>query len=289
MWFPFALSFAITSSLSVVVAKRIMKGVDEYKYLFASSLFTIPFLFLVSLIFFPLPRLDSTFWVVTSVGTGVSVIGAILVYRAIRQSEISLVNPISAFNPVFTALFSFLLLGEVVGKKDFLGIATVVVGAYFLQLSKTKKGIFAPIRALILHPGVRLSFVGYLLWAITPAFEKTAILHTFPQNPAFAALIGQIVALGLYTFMVFKTPSNILSDIRRNWKMFLIIGFLSGLGITLAFVTFTLTSLGIATAVFKLSMIFIPVLGWIFFKERDIKERLLGSFVMLIGVILLVT
>lgn len=52
---------------------------------------------------------------------------------------------------------------------------------------------------------------------------------------------------------------------------------------------FSLTKLGYATAIFTLSMPFTVILGWLFFKEKDIKARFLGSVVMLIGVILLVT
>lgn len=289
MWFLYALAFAILSSFVVVIAKKIMKEVDEYTYLLFHSVFAFPFLAGLTITFYGLPQLDRVFWTAVVVGTTISVVAAILAYKAIRISEISLVGPISAFNPVFTAIIAYMFLKETISLRQVLGILTIVLGAYVLQLSKTKKGAFAPIKALLVHKGVRLSFVAYFLWGITPLFEKTAIFHTFPQNPPFAALAGQIVAMIFYIPIVAKLSTKPIQKVKKLWKIFLISGFVGGLAITAAFITFSISSLGVATAVFKLSLIIIPILGWLFFKERNIKDRLLGSAIMLVGVVLLVS
>jgi len=289
MWFVYALVFAVTSSFSVLVAKKIMRNVDQYTCLLFSSIFTFPFLLTLSLLFYKVPKIDGPFWFSVVVGTAISVSASILAYKAIRESEISLVNPISAFNPVFTAIISFFTLGERIDLRDMGGILLVVTGAYFLQLSKSKRNVLAPFKALLTHNGVRLSFVAYFLWAITPTFEKTAIFHTFPQNPPFAALAGQVMAIAIFAPLVLRLSKKPLEGVRASWKMFLVIGLLGGVGVTSAFIAYSLSPLGVVTAVFKLSMIIVPILGWLFFKEKDIKERILGSLIMLLGVILLVT
>lgn len=289
MWFYYALSSAFFFSIVIVLSKRIMKDVGEYVYLLLSGLFTSPFLLAFSLIFYKVPKLDTTFWLVTIFGTLISVAASILVYHAIRNYEISLINPISAFNPVFTALISFILLGERIENKAILGILLVVVGAYLLQLSKASKGLLTPLKALVQHRGVQFSFLAYFLWAITPAFEKTAVIHTFPGNPPFAAFIGQIVAIIILVPIAIKTSPKYISKGFRLWRLFLINGFLAAAAIASVFTVYKLNTLGVITAVLKLSLVFVPILGWIFFKEKNIKERFLGSVVMLIGVILLVS
>jgi uncharacterized membrane protein len=289
MWFLYALTFAFVSSLSVIIAKKVMKNMGEIDFLLYSSLFILPFLFLISSLFFERPQLNQKFWIATVVGTVISLTAAILAYRAIKNSEISLISPISAFNPIFTTLVSAVTLNEIIKPKTGLGILVIVLGAYLLQISKTSQGLFFPIRALVSHKGVQLSFAAYLLWSITPTFEKTAILNTFPQNPPFAAMMGQIIAIVIYSLFVIKKKGNPLKAIKTNWKLLIISGLLGGIGITAAFKAYTLNSLGPVTAVFKLSMIITVFFGWLFFKEKDIKERLLGSFTMLAGVILLVT
>lgn len=172
MWFYFAIAFAVLSSCSVLVAKKVMREVDQYTYLLLVSIFTAPYLLIFSLIFFDLPKLDSSFWLATITGTIISVVASIFVYRAIKESELSLVNPISAFNPIFTTIIAFFFLGEILQPKDILGVVIVVIGTYILQLSKSQNGFFEPLKGLINHKGVQLAFIGFFLWGITPSFEK---------------------------------------------------------------------------------------------------------------------
>ncbi|MFC1626004.1 EamA family transporter [Patescibacteria group bacterium] len=240
------------------------------------------------LTFYQIPKIDSIFILSLLVSSSLSVVAALLAYKAIKESDISLVNPISAFNPVFTSLVSFFTLKEVIGVKGALGILFIVVGAYLLQISKFKKGVLEPFKALIVHKGVQMSFLAYFIWSITPIFEKTAILHTTPGVPPFASLIGGLIAIPVYLILVRKEIKSIPFQIKVNFKTLLLIGAVGAVGQTCAYMAFSLTNLGFATAIFKLSMVFTVILGWIFFKEKDIKQRLLGSLVMLIGVTLLI-
>lgn len=288
MWFPFALTFAVTSSLGVIIAKRVMKEVDEYLYLWLVNIFTLPFLFAIILYFFQIPKIDSIF--LSSMGAAVVIgsAGAIFAYRGIRISDVSLVNPISSFNPVFTAIISFLFLGEKLDAQGAAGILLVVIGAYLLNLSKSKKGVFEPFIALAKHKGVQLSFLAYFLWAITPTFEKNAIFHTTPQVPPFASFVGMVGSIIVFTPFVLRFSQKSPQLIKKNFGFFILAGALGGIGLASAFIAFSLTNLGFATSIFKLSMVFTVILGWLFFKE-NIKDRLIGSLVMLIGVYLLAT
>lgn len=287
MWFPFALSFALTTSISIIIAKKVMSGMNEYLFLWLSGIFTIPFLLTIVIIFYQIPKVDQTFWINTAAATILNVFAAIFAYRAIKMSEVSLVSPISAFNPVFTAIISFITLNEIIGLKAGVGIVLICIGAYLLQISKSSKGVLQPLKALLANKGVQLSMVAYFLWAITPTFQKVSILHTNPQVPPFASLAGMIGATLIYSVPALNTSKDIIKLTKKYLKLLFLIAVLGALGQAAAFVAFSLTNLGFATAVFKLSMIFSVILGWLFFKEHNIKERLLGSTVMLVGVLLL--
>jgi len=284
----FALTFALTSSIGVILAKKVMQNVNEKMFLLISSFFSIPLLFLLILVFYQIPKIDLVFILSLLVSSGIGVVAALLAYKAIKESEISLVNPISAFNPVFTSIISFFTLKEVIGPKGAVGILLIVIGAYLLQASKLKEGVLAPIKALVGHKGIQMSFLAYFLWSITPIFEKTAIFHTSPSVPPFASLVGGIMVVPVYLFLIRKEVKSMFRQIRVNFKALLLIGILGAVGQASAFMAFSLTNLGFATAIFKLSMVFTVIFGWLFFKEKDIKNRLLGSLVMLLGAALLV-
>lgn len=291
MWFPFALIFALVTSFGFIIAKKIMQEADEYFYLFLGGLFSLPVLLFIVLIFYEIPKVDEVFILVVAASSLMGVLAAVLAYRAIKISEVSLVASLSAFSPVFTAILAFLFLGELVGLKGWFGIFLVVLGAYLLELSRIKSGFLAPFKGLSTNRGVRYSIAAYFIWSITPVFEKTAILHTNPQVPPFAALVGMgvtTVAFGLLLPTLSKIR-NPLRTARKFLPVLLLVGLLGGVGLASAFIAFSLTNLGFVSAVFRLSIIFTVVLGCIFFKERKIKDKLLGSLIMLIGVFLLTT
>lgn len=288
----YALGFAFFSSINILLAKKIMGKLDEYAYLLFSTLFILPFTFSISIILFGLPKLDLTFLGSTFLAALIAACAAILAYRAIRISEISLVNPISSFHPIFTGIISSFTLKEIITTKGWVGIIIVVVGAYVLKVGKSKEGLFVPVKALVSHKGVRLSFVAYLLWAISPTFEKTAIFHTTPNNPPFVAVVESLVAAIIYSVVLIKKSENlgkIASKAKTCVKQFLAIGILGGVGTSLAFLAIGSGKLGPVTSVFRLSMIFTVLWGGLFFKEKNFKNRLLGSIIMLLGVVLLVS
>jgi len=288
MWFLFAFSFALITSVNLMIAKKLMQDMNEYLLLWLSGILTLPFLFFIVVFFYQIPKLDMTFWANILVIIILNSFAAVFAYKAIKISDVSLVSPISAFNPVFTAIISYIFLQELLSSKGVIGITLVCVGAYILQLSKKSKGLLEPLRALLRHKGVQLSMAAYFIWAITPVFQKTAIFHTTPSVPPFASMMGLVGTTLIFTSPAIKFSENWLPLARRHIKLLILLGLLGGVGQTVAFIAFSLTNLGFATAVFKLSIIFSVLFGWIFLKEQNIKERILGSMVMLLGVILLV-
>lgn len=289
MWFIYALSFAVLSSISVVIAKKVMISMDQYSYLFVGNFFGFFAQLAILLIFFQIPKIDLVFIYSVLASSAIGSLGGVLAYKAIRESEISLVGPIASFNPVFTALISFFTLKEAISFKEISGIIIIVIGTYLLEISKTKKGLFAPIKGLITHKGVQLSFIAYFLWAVTPTFDKTALFHTQPQTPSFVGLVGVFFSAILYGLLTLKFSKNKLEKIKNNSGLLLLVGILGAVGAVVALTAFGLQKLGLVTAIFKLNVIFSVILGAVLFKEKNIKDRLLGSLVMLAGVILLVT
>lgn len=289
MWFLYALTFAISSSFAAIIAKRGMRSLNEYQYLWLSGLFTIPFLLLIILYFYQIPSVDNVYILAVSGSIFLDIFAAIFAYRAIKIAEVSLVAPMAAFNPVFTALISWIILHESIQGKGILGILLVCIGAYLLQVSKLDRDWLAPIKTLLNNQAVRLSLIAYFIWAVTPIFQKIAIAHTDPQVPPFVSFTGLVVTNIVFGIIAFKKTPLPFGQVREIIPLLVIVGILAGVGQAAAFMAFSLTNLGYATAIFKLSMVFTVILGWLFFKEKNIKDRLLGSLVMLAGIYLLIS
>lgn len=287
MWFFYAISYALILSVYLLIYKKILNESDEYLVLLASAIFTMPVVLAIIFLFYKFPKIDLVFILSSVASIVLGAIAAILAYRALKIADISLVKPISAFTPVFTALISYFSLKEVIKPLGWLGIFLVVVGTYVLNLKTLKQNWLLPFKNLIREKGIQLSLVAHFLWSITPIFEKVAIKHTFPEVPPFIALVGYFGTSLVYLPLVIKKSKKPLLIIKNNYKLFILGGVLAGIGQSFAYITFSLTNLGIATAVFRTSIIFTVLLGSIFFKEKYILQRFIGSSIMLAGVILL--
>jgi drug/metabolite transporter (DMT)-like permease len=208
---------------------------------------------------------------------------------AIKRSSISLLAPISSFNPVFTTLFAIVGLGEIPTFTRLLGIIIVVIGAYLLNIQDLKEGILMPFKKLFADKSVQLFLFANVIWGLTPIFQKQALLSTMPHAPLFVSLIGFFVmTISILPFVYNQLP-KISGFIVQNYNvMWFVLIALGGVTSTAAaFTVFSLTNVGYATAVFKLSVLFTVLGGAFFFKEKNIKQRLFASVVMLLGTMLL--
>lgn len=286
----YALIFALTTAIGNVIVKKTVDKTNEIIFIFSGLLFFIPFLFLIVILFFEIPRVDLDFFRLTLSSLFLDAIAFFATTKAVKMSEISLVKPIAAFNPVFTTLIAFVFLGESISNNGIVGIMLIVFVAYFLQMKKSE-GLLKPFIFLFKNRGVQLSLLASLLWAVTPIFQREAIKHTFPVTPPFASMIGTVLLSIIYLPFALresrKNPKETKNFLKTNYKSLIALGIIGAIGQTFAFTVFTLTKLGCATAVFKLSMVFTVVFGSIFFKEKNIKNKIVGSIIMLLGVILI--
>ena len=288
MWIWLALTFAVLSSINILLIKITLKKVDEYVMAWVGAFIGLPFLAVIILFFYQFPKVDSVFLIGVMGSAILNIVAGLLSYRSIKISEMSLLAPISAFNPVFTMIVSLITLKEIPSTRGFAGVFVIALGAYLLNASVVKKGILAPLKKLFSHRGVQLAMACNLIWAITPTFEKTAIFHTTPNVPPFVSLAAGFLLSLFFLPIMLKKSKNPFSQIRMNIKVFLLMGVIGAIASAAAFQAFSLAKLGYVTAIFKLSMLFNVVWGYLFLKEKGIRERLIGSIVMFAGVLILV-
>lgn len=234
-----------------------------------------------------IPSLSLKFYQLILVASILDTVATIASIYAIKTSPISLLSPISSFNPVFTTIIASLFLHEILSPIKFLGILTVVLGSYILNIADLKGGVFLPFKKLFTNRGVLFFLLANFIWAITPIFQKQAIFQTKPAMPLFVPFFEAII-VGIYfiPLLLIKTKNQI-PQIKRDWKLLILLGIFGPLAQWAAFTAFSQAPLGLVTSVFKLSTLFTILWGFYFFKEERIWERLLGASVMIVGTILL--
>ena len=287
MWVFYSLFFAIWSAAQAFLTKKLTKKINPLGLLYAFFLFNIPITFILLLFLGGIPQVTQNFYLYIGIAGFLDAIAFVFSILAISRSSISLIAPIASFTPVFTTIIAIFALNEVPTPLKFLGILLVVIGAYLLNVADIKQGILAPFKTLFSHKGVLLFLLANFIWSITPIFQKKAIFETSPQIPLFASVIGMCFVFLFLTPFAFKKAMASLKEVKANIKWFAINGVGNAFAQAAAFAAFSLTYLGYATAVFRLSTLFIIIFGGVFLKEERIRERLLGGGVMVLGTILL--
>ena len=244
-----------------------------------------------------LPHVDGIFVAALVASALLNWAATLLSTLALARADASLVSPLLTFNPAFTLLLAWPTLGETPGLRQTIGVAVVLGGAYLLEVEEARTGLLAPLRVLLRRPGTLLAIVASALWGATTVLEKLAIEHVTPPSGPLVALLGTFLLVILLTPGVFRSsrPEQ-PSPTRGTWQglrshaqaLFAAIA-LAGVAPLFGFTAIALGLVGYVTTLFKLSAIFAILWARWFLGEGQMRSRLLGACVMVIGGVLVAT
>lgn len=287
MWILLALGASVLTSFNPIFYKRMLRDVDTIIVVWGVTLLSLPLLGLLTLALTPqLPRLDWLFAVGVMGSAVLNVIAQLASTHALKLADVSLVTPLLIFSPVFTVLISAVFLKEIPSVKGLLGVGLVLAGAYWLNL-KPGEDWAVPFKSVAFTPGVAFVLLAGLLWAITPLFEKTAIQHTYPENSSFTAFMATTLLALLITPVAMNRGKLAIRKLSLHRSDLTLAVVIAGTAPVLGYAAFSLGFVGYVTTLFKLSTLMTVVWSFLFLKERGMAQRLPGSFVMVIGAILI--
>ncbi|MBE9504039.1 MAG: EamA family transporter [Proteobacteria bacterium] len=283
IWFYLSLVTAIALATSDALSKSALKNSDDAIVAWARWGLASPFL-LFLLFFIDIPPLDLTFWLVLVTALPLEITAILLYMRAIRLSPLSLTVPFLALTPVFLIVTSFILLGELPDRSGVMGIILVTGGAYLLNIRSNEKGLLAPLKAIAKEKGSLLMIVVAFIYSITSNLGKIAVLHSSPLF--FAIVYANILTLVMLP-LVMRKRDKFFRDLKVEPLLFIMIGLSYGIMMICHFSAIRLVEVSYMISVKRTSMVFGVIFGWIFFNEKNVGDRLLGSVVMVSGVILI--
>lgn len=287
MWAFLALGAAMLTSFNPILYKRMLKDAEPILVVWGSTFLSLPLLGLFTFaLASQIPTLDWLFVVGVIGSASLNVIAHLASTRALKLADASLVTPLLIFSPVFTLLISAVFLSEIPSTRGLLGVGLVLLGAYWLNRS-SETGWLAPFKSLAITPGVTLVLLAGLLWAITPLFEKIAILHTNPESPRFAAFAATTLLVFILTPAVIVRGKSAIVKLSLYRRELILTGLIAGVAPVLGYTAFSLGLVGYVTTLFKLSTLMTVIWSFLFLKERGLAQRLPGSLVMVIGAILI--
>ncbi len=283
LWFLYALITAISVATLDMLCKRVMGELDEYLVSLIRWGYSLPFL-LLFLPFIEIPKLGPNFWLSVVILIPLEIVAIILYMRSIRISPLSLTIPFQALTPVFLILTSFLMLKESPDLSGFIGIILVSLGAYLLNFHRIDQGVWEPIKAIGREKGSLLMIAVAFIYSINSNLGKVAVLSS---TPVFFGVIYFFILTGALLPVVFlRLRGNIVGVFSRPGS-FLLIGLFSAMMIIFHCLSIELIEVAYMISVKRTSVLFSVIYGGLIFKEFNIRERFIGSAVMVIGVVLI--
>jgi uncharacterized membrane protein len=276
-WLLIAFLVPILQSILDAFIKKSVHQVDKYVVAWAFSFFGM-LTMLPLLISQGIPEIGKPFWIAFLISGIINIVTVILYMKALEKSDLSVTIPMVTFTPVFLLVTSPLLVGEFPPLIGIVGVVLIVTGSYLLNLTKKKEGIFTPFKALLKQPGPRLMLLTAFLWSISTNFDKIGVQNS--SSFFWTFMIFLVMSVGTTPFMLRKVKKVHA----KQFALLAPLGVVAGVTGALQLTVINYLLVVYVISIKRLNALLGVVFGWLFFKEKGIKERFLGAVVMVLGV-----
>ncbi len=159
----------------------------------------------------------------------------------------------------------------------------IALGAYLLNARASRYGILGPIKAVASERGAVLMIIVAFIYSITSTLGKIAIEHS---SPLFFGFFYPFILTAVLT--VFIGARGKLNSVASSPAIFLLIGLCTATMVISHYIALSRTQVAYMISVKRTSLIFSVIYGKLIFNEEHIRDRLLGSVIMVAGVILII-
>jgi len=287
-WFLLSVACAFLTATTAMLSKLLLKKNSVFFVGWARFLFALPVFVLLLWLRRPIMHLEPAFWKIVVILLPFELAAFLVFLKALKISPLSLTFPLLGLTPLFAVLFSYILLREAPNAAGIAGIILVAFGAYLLNINTVTKGLLEPIKAIYREKGSLLMLLVAFVYGVTSVLGKKAVMLSSPLS--FAAIyytIFLIIFTPLAAIKGRKDIAELRQGLGKNLLLMLALGSSFAAAMILHFKAVLLVNVSYMISVKRVSLLIGVGYGALIFKERNIKSRLLGSFVMLAGVLLL--
>lgn len=246
-----------------------------YTY-FILGIFCIPFAFKIDWISLP-----QEFWYFAFVAGFLCSVGNACLVKALQLGELSVLGPINSYKCIVGMFVAIFLLHEIPSVLGIFGVILIIWGSWFVF--ETQKGGFS--LALFKRKDIVLRFIALFLMGIEAVFLKKVILLSSP----IISFMLWCWAGALFAFLLIILFRTKLVCIKKDdfSKYFVVCFMLAVMQLTTNYV-FKHIEVGYALALFQLSTLVNLWFGYKFFHEADMKKKLIGTLIMIVGSVIVI-
>jgi drug/metabolite transporter (DMT)-like permease len=288
MWIVLALIAAMASAGTSLLLKRAvgLAGIVVSTVTFRAVGGVL--LVIATMLTGPWPTPTPTFWRALAIVIPNEIGGMLCLSAALSLGDVSAVQPIMGFIPLFTMIGGALLFHEQPSALAMIGILLVVLGLYFVGLRKGSSAL-EPIRAFATSRASWIALLATLFWTVTSLTHKVGIAEVGPMPWATAMTLGSAVALSAVLPVIARGSGGVgLPREMRPWLQFVVLT-----GICFAVQQFGLhnalrrSQAGYVMAVVSSSILIATMIGVLVLREQGGSHRITGALLVSSGVALI--
>ena len=196
MWIVLALLAASASAGTSLLLKRAVSLAGVVVSTVAFRIVAGVFLALTCLHAAAWHALTPTYWRATAVVIPNEIGGMLCLSLALSLGDVSVVQPIMGFIPLFTMIGGAFFLHELPSPIAIVGILLIVTGLYFVGLRRGGSA-WEPLRAFATQRASWYGLLAALFWTVTSLTHKVGIGQVGPMPWATTLTLGSGLALAL--------------------------------------------------------------------------------------------
>ncbi|MFB6241622.1 MAG: EamA family transporter [Candidatus Nanosalina sp.] len=278
-----AFGVALLTGLKSIYQRKNALGTDEFVTAWSSRVFGIPVL-LAALLYIGIPDLGTRFFLLAVPQSLAIALTSILIAKAYKETDASIVAPMYAISPILVLGTSFLILGETPSLLGASGVVLIAIGAYSLKLERSRD-LLEPLRKLWDERGVQLILVVLLIYSITANTDKIGVKSS--SAVMWPLTIYTLSTIFMMPVMIRKS-SEWKEKLGKEWKPLATLGVLGGLAIILQMTALKMTLVSYVISIKRLSIPVTIVLSYFLLQEKEsFRQRLIGGVLMTLGAVLI--
>lgn len=247
--------------------------------------FLLSFICLLIILCIHFPVLPRQFWIYSVLGGIAGAMGNGFLIKALQYGELSVLGPVNSYKSVVGIIVGIFLLSEIPNIWGIGGIILIIWGSYFV-LDTTKERFSL---ALLKRTDIQYRIWAMVLTAIEAVFVKKVILASsitiaFISWCSFGAAFSFVLLFIYRVNLKYQVKNISKNELAKFASLILCIGTMQ---VTTNY-SFANMPVGYALSFFQLSTIVSVLLGYRVFKEMEVRKKLIGSAIMIIGSVVII-
>ncbi|HTP86052.1 MAG TPA: EamA family transporter [Candidatus Acidoferrales bacterium] len=207
-----------------------------------------------------------------------------LYFRALQISPLSMCIPFLAFTPVFLIPTTYVILGQKPQPIKVLGVLLIVTGSLVMHRQLFAVGWLAPVKAVIEYKGSRYMLLVALVFSLTNPLDAKLVAMSDVYTEACVYGLGLSIAFYL---LARAQRCDFGAAARGNFRWIALAGVCDAVSLLFQLASYAYIAVVITVSIKRAGIVLAVLAGWLFFREREITDKVIAASVMFCGVLIL--